>query len=216
MLLNFFLSTGFKPGVSPRSRPGTAHGGGSASSLFPARPNLYALAGPPGGGQSLCPAGGSTGGLGPNGLTGFRTAFVFSIETQATVGYGEYKIDGDCAAGVVLLSVQCIAGSMPSAPLVAPGCLLAAPIVGMAGPQYGTAAAEPVSISLSQTPEVVGLWHGGDVFSKGDKPSGLTPAVHTVPPVPRTPGSPLLHRPLQRFNCPLHFSMLVFLECIGV
>lgn len=40
----------------------------------------------------------------------FPTAFLFSLETEVTIGYGHKFIRAECGAGIVLLVVQCLVG----------------------------------------------------------------------------------------------------------
>ena len=40
----------------------------------------------------------------------FQTAFLFSLETEVTIGYGHRYIRSECGVGIVLLVLQCIAG----------------------------------------------------------------------------------------------------------
>lgn len=40
----------------------------------------------------------------------FSSAFLFSIETQVTIGYGNKYVDNDCGWGIFILMLQCLAG----------------------------------------------------------------------------------------------------------
>lgn len=42
--------------------------------------------------------------------TSFVSAFLFSLETQVTIGYGYRFIDDDCSLGVIILLSQCLIG----------------------------------------------------------------------------------------------------------
>ena len=54
-------------------------------------------------------------------LSGFVSAFLFSIETETTIGYGHRVITDQCPEGIVLLLLQAILGSMVNAFMV--GCM---------------------------------------------------------------------------------------------
>ncbi|KAF4793598.1 G protein-activated inward rectifier potassium channel 4 [Turdus rufiventris] len=54
-------------------------------------------------------------------LSGFVSAFLFSIETETTIGYGHRVITEKCPEGIVLLLVQAILGSIVNAFMV--GCM---------------------------------------------------------------------------------------------
>ncbi|XP_046689409.1 G protein-activated inward rectifier potassium channel 4 isoform X2 [Silurus meridionalis] len=54
-------------------------------------------------------------------LNGFVSAFLFSIETETTIGYGYRVITEKCPEGIVLLLVQAILGSIVNAFMV--GCM---------------------------------------------------------------------------------------------
>ncbi|XP_072282224.1 G protein-activated inward rectifier potassium channel 4-like [Pyxicephalus adspersus] len=54
-------------------------------------------------------------------LNGFVSAFLFSIETETTIGYGYRVITDKCPEGIVLLLVQAILGSIVNAFMV--GCM---------------------------------------------------------------------------------------------
>uniref|UniRef100_H3BBD9 Potassium inwardly rectifying channel subfamily J member 5 n=1 Tax=Latimeria chalumnae TaxID=7897 RepID=H3BBD9_LATCH len=54
-------------------------------------------------------------------LNGFVSAFLFSIETETTIGYGYRVITERCPEGIVLLLVQAILGSIVNALMV--GCM---------------------------------------------------------------------------------------------
>uniref|UniRef100_W5MBC8 Potassium inwardly rectifying channel subfamily J member 21 n=1 Tax=Lepisosteus oculatus TaxID=7918 RepID=W5MBC8_LEPOC len=56
-----------------------------------------------------------------NNLNGFVSAFLFSIETETTIGYGYRVITDKCPEGIVLLLVQAILGSIVNAFMV--GCM---------------------------------------------------------------------------------------------
>uniref|UniRef100_A0A8B9G6K7 Potassium inwardly rectifying channel subfamily J member 9 n=1 Tax=Amazona collaria TaxID=241587 RepID=A0A8B9G6K7_9PSIT len=56
-----------------------------------------------------------------NNLNGFVSAFLFSIETETTIGYGHRVITDQCPEGIVLLLLQAILGSMVNAFMV--GCM---------------------------------------------------------------------------------------------
>lgn len=56
-----------------------------------------------------------------NNLNGFVSAFLFSIETETTIGYGYRVITDRCPEGIVLLLLQAILGSMVNAFMV--GCM---------------------------------------------------------------------------------------------
>jgi hypothetical protein len=43
-------------------------------------------------------------------LDGFSSAFLFSLETQVTIGYGHRYITQNCSFGIILLIIQCITG----------------------------------------------------------------------------------------------------------
>ncbi|KAG7249302.1 hypothetical protein CRUP_031782, partial [Coryphaenoides rupestris] len=50
-----------------------------------------------------------------NNVNGFISAFLFSIETETTIGYGHRVITDQCPVGTVLLLLQAILGSMVNA-----------------------------------------------------------------------------------------------------
>ncbi|RXM96488.1 G protein-activated inward rectifier potassium channel 3 [Acipenser ruthenus] len=50
-----------------------------------------------------------------NNVNGFVSAFLFSIETETTIGYGYRVITDQCPEGTVLLLLQAILGSMVNA-----------------------------------------------------------------------------------------------------
>ncbi|XP_060702709.1 G protein-activated inward rectifier potassium channel 4 [Hemiscyllium ocellatum] len=54
-------------------------------------------------------------------LNGFVSAFLFSIETETTIGYGHRVITEKCPEGIILLLVQAILGSIVNALMV--GCM---------------------------------------------------------------------------------------------
>ncbi|XP_056400288.1 G protein-activated inward rectifier potassium channel 4 isoform X2 [Hyla sarda] len=54
-------------------------------------------------------------------LDGFVSAFLFSIETETTIGYGYRVITEKCPEGIVLLLIQAILGSIVNAMMV--GCM---------------------------------------------------------------------------------------------
>ncbi|KAL7878857.1 hypothetical protein AOLI_G00098310 [Acnodon oligacanthus] len=54
-------------------------------------------------------------------LNGFVSAFLFSIETETTIGYGYRVITEKCPEGIILLLVQAILGSIVNAMMV--GCM---------------------------------------------------------------------------------------------
>ncbi|XP_048339125.1 G protein-activated inward rectifier potassium channel 3-like [Sphaerodactylus townsendi] len=54
-------------------------------------------------------------------LNGFVSAFLFSIETETTIGYGHRVITDQCPEGIILLLLQAILGSMVNAFMV--GCM---------------------------------------------------------------------------------------------
>ncbi|KAL7840416.1 hypothetical protein AOLI_G00257390 [Acnodon oligacanthus] len=56
-----------------------------------------------------------------NNLNGFVSAFLFSIETETTIGYGYRVITEKCPEGIILLLVQAILGSIVNAFMV--GCM---------------------------------------------------------------------------------------------
>ncbi|XP_062869646.1 G protein-activated inward rectifier potassium channel 2 [Trichomycterus rosablanca] len=56
-----------------------------------------------------------------NNLEGFVSAFLFSIETETTIGYGYRVITDKCLEGIVLLLVQSVLGSIVNAFMV--GCM---------------------------------------------------------------------------------------------
>ncbi|XP_051575822.1 G protein-activated inward rectifier potassium channel 4-like isoform X2 [Myxocyprinus asiaticus] len=56
-----------------------------------------------------------------NNLNGFVSAFLFSIETETTIGYGYRVITDKCPEGIILLLVQAILGSIVNAFMV--GCM---------------------------------------------------------------------------------------------
>ncbi|XP_030076794.1 G protein-activated inward rectifier potassium channel 4 [Microcaecilia unicolor] len=56
-----------------------------------------------------------------NNLNGFVSAFLFSIETETTIGYGYRVITDKCPEGIILLLVQAILGSIVNALMV--GCM---------------------------------------------------------------------------------------------
>lgn len=43
-------------------------------------------------------------------INDFSSAFLFSIETQVTIGYGNKYVDSSCGWGIVILMVQCLVG----------------------------------------------------------------------------------------------------------
>ncbi|KAG7236624.1 hypothetical protein INR49_000748, partial [Caranx melampygus] len=56
-----------------------------------------------------------------NNINGFISAFLFSIETETTIGYGHRVITDQCPVGTMLLLLQAILGSMVNAFMV--GCM---------------------------------------------------------------------------------------------
>uniref|UniRef100_A0AAV2JAL4 G protein-activated inward rectifier potassium channel 2 n=1 Tax=Knipowitschia caucasica TaxID=637954 RepID=A0AAV2JAL4_KNICA len=56
-----------------------------------------------------------------NNLNGFVSAFLFSIETETTIGYGYRVITDKCPEGILLLLVQSVLGSIVNAFMV--GCM---------------------------------------------------------------------------------------------
>uniref|UniRef100_A0A9J8DB30 G protein-activated inward rectifier potassium channel 1 n=1 Tax=Cyprinus carpio carpio TaxID=630221 RepID=A0A9J8DB30_CYPCA len=56
-----------------------------------------------------------------NNLNGFVSAFLFSIETETTIGYGHRVITDKCPEGILLLLVQSVLGSIVNAFMV--GCM---------------------------------------------------------------------------------------------
>ncbi|XP_064208626.1 G protein-activated inward rectifier potassium channel 4-like [Anguilla rostrata] len=54
-------------------------------------------------------------------LNSFVSAFLFSIETETTIGYGYRVITNECPEGIILLLVQAILGSIVNAIMV--GCM---------------------------------------------------------------------------------------------
>ncbi|XP_051990660.1 G protein-activated inward rectifier potassium channel 3-like [Xyrauchen texanus] len=56
-----------------------------------------------------------------NNVNGFVSAFLFSIETETTIGYGHRVITDQCPVGTMLLLLQAILGSMVNAFMV--GCM---------------------------------------------------------------------------------------------
>ncbi|XP_015676809.1 G protein-activated inward rectifier potassium channel 4 [Protobothrops mucrosquamatus] len=54
-------------------------------------------------------------------VSGFVSAFLFSIETETTIGYGHRVITEKCPEGIILLLVQAILGSIVNAFMV--GCM---------------------------------------------------------------------------------------------
>ncbi|XP_076137394.1 G protein-activated inward rectifier potassium channel 4 [Alosa pseudoharengus] len=56
-----------------------------------------------------------------NNLNGFVSAFLFSIETETTIGYGYRVITDKCPEGIILLLVQAILGTIVNAFMV--GCM---------------------------------------------------------------------------------------------
>ncbi|MEE6467825.1 hypothetical protein FKM82_008080 [Ascaphus truei] len=54
-------------------------------------------------------------------LNGFVSAFLFSIETETTIGYGYRVITDKCPEGIILLLVQSVMGSIVNAFMV--GCM---------------------------------------------------------------------------------------------
>ncbi|TRZ01721.1 hypothetical protein DNTS_016004 [Danionella cerebrum] len=56
-----------------------------------------------------------------NNLNGFVSAFLFSIETETTIGYGHRVITDQCLEGILLLLVQSVLGSIVNAFMV--GCM---------------------------------------------------------------------------------------------
>lgn len=53
-----------------------------------------------------------------NNVNGFISAFLFSIETETTIGYGHRVITDQCPVGTMLLLLQAILGSMVNAFMV--------------------------------------------------------------------------------------------------
>lgn len=53
-----------------------------------------------------------------NNVNGFVSAFLFSIETETTIGYGHRVITDQCPVGTMLLLLQAILGSMVNAFMV--------------------------------------------------------------------------------------------------
>lgn len=53
-----------------------------------------------------------------NNVNGFISAFLFSIETETTIGYGHRVITDQCPVGTLLLLLQAILGSMVNAFMV--------------------------------------------------------------------------------------------------
>ncbi|EDQ89241.1 uncharacterized protein MONBRDRAFT_32445 [Monosiga brevicollis MX1] len=53
-----------------------------------------------------------------NDVEGFATAFLFSIETQSTIGYGTKHVAGHCNGGIIMLLIQNIWGNLLDACLV--------------------------------------------------------------------------------------------------
>ena len=51
-------------------------------------------------------------------VTSFNTAFQFSLETQATIGYGVKNVRGGCEGGTVLLFIQNVVGMLMDACLL--------------------------------------------------------------------------------------------------
>lgn len=51
-------------------------------------------------------------------MNGFISAFLFSIETETTIGYGHRVITDQCPVGTMLLLLQAILGSMVNAFMV--------------------------------------------------------------------------------------------------
>ncbi|XP_078680645.1 G protein-activated inward rectifier potassium channel 3-like isoform X1 [Branchiostoma floridae x Branchiostoma belcheri] len=58
-----------------------------------------------------------------NEVYGFTSAFLFSVETQTTIGYGSRHITPECPEAVFLLLLQCICGLIINAFLL--GCIFA-------------------------------------------------------------------------------------------
>ena len=56
-----------------------------------------------------------------NNVNGFISAFLFSIETETTIGYGHRVITDQCPVGTMLLLLQAILGSMVNAFMVRAG-----------------------------------------------------------------------------------------------
>ncbi len=56
-----------------------------------------------------------------NNINGFVSAFLFSIETETTIGYGYRVITDKCPEGIILLLVQAILGSIVNAFMM--GCM---------------------------------------------------------------------------------------------
>ncbi|XP_034405981.1 G protein-activated inward rectifier potassium channel 2-like isoform X1 [Cyclopterus lumpus] len=56
-----------------------------------------------------------------NNLNGFVAAFLFSIETETTIGYGYRVITDKCPEGILLLLIQSVLGSIVNAFMV--GCM---------------------------------------------------------------------------------------------
>lgn len=49
------------------------------------------------------------------GVTDFTTAFLFSLETQHTIGYGTRAMNSECTEAVIVLMLQSIVGVMSQA-----------------------------------------------------------------------------------------------------
>lgn len=45
-----------------------------------------------------------------NGVTSFTSAFLFSLETQHTIGYGSRHINTECSEAIIVLMIQSIVG----------------------------------------------------------------------------------------------------------
>ncbi|CAG5108377.1 Oidioi.mRNA.OKI2018_I69.chr1.g3766.t1.cds [Oikopleura dioica] len=54
-------------------------------------------------------------------VNSFQTAFLFFVETETTVGYGKRTITANCPEAILLLIIQCLAGTMVDAFMV--GCI---------------------------------------------------------------------------------------------
>ncbi|CBY11348.1 unnamed protein product [Oikopleura dioica] len=54
-------------------------------------------------------------------VNSFKTAFLFFVETETTVGYGKRTITANCPEAILLLIIQCLAGTMVDAFMV--GCI---------------------------------------------------------------------------------------------
>ena len=51
-------------------------------------------------------------------INGWTAAFLFSLETQTTIGYGGRQISSDCPEGTILLLIQCIVGLVINSTMV--------------------------------------------------------------------------------------------------